>query len=143
MLRRFLRRNYNWLRFSLRWNHYLRVYGNFYVSDWEKICLNGFLSINRNVELRGEGGILFGNNVTLSSGVKLISLGLVQEDSQTSIDHNYGTIELGDNVWLGANVIVLSDITICSNVVVGAGSVVTSDILTKGVYGGIPARKIK
>ena len=37
-------------------------------------------------------------------------------------------ITIGDNVWLGANVVVLPDVTIGENSVIGAGSIVAKDI---------------
>lgn len=49
---------------------------------------------------------------------------------------------IGDNVSIGSNVTVLP-VTVCNNVVIGAGSVVTKDIKAPGVYVGNPARLIK
>jgi acetyltransferase-like isoleucine patch superfamily enzyme len=46
---------------------------------------------------------------------------------------------IGDNVSLGSNSTILP-VNICSNVVIGAGSVVTRDIIDPGVYAGNPAR---
>ena len=50
--------------------------------------------------------------------------------------------KIGDNVSIGSNVTILP-VEIVSNVVVGAGSVVTRDILIPGIYVGNPASKIK
>lgn len=50
---------------------------------------------------------------------------------------------LGDNVFLGANVCIIGDITIGDNVIVGAGSVVVKDIPNNVVVAGNPARIIK
>ncbi len=50
--------------------------------------------------------------------------------------------KIGDNVSIGSNATLLA-VTICSNVVIGAGSVVTKDITSPGVYAGNPARLIK
>ena len=49
---------------------------------------------------------------------------------------------IGNNVSIGSNATILP-ITICDNVVIGAGSVVTKDILKSGIYAGNPAKKIK
>ena len=49
---------------------------------------------------------------------------------------------IGNNVSIGSNATILP-VTVCSNVVVGAGSVVTKDIKTPGVYAGNPAKFIK
>jgi serine acetyltransferase len=50
---------------------------------------------------------------------------------------------LGDEVWLGANVIVLKGVTIGARAVVGAGSVVTKDIPADAVAVGVPARVVR
>lgn len=49
---------------------------------------------------------------------------------------------IGDHVSIGSNATILP-VSICNNVVIGAGSVVTKDINESGVYVGNPARKIK
>ena len=49
---------------------------------------------------------------------------------------------IGNHVSIGTNVTVLP-VTICDRVVVGAGSVVTKDITTPGVYAGNPARLLR
>lgn len=50
--------------------------------------------------------------------------------------------EIGNNVSIGSNATILP-ISICNNVVIGAGSVVTKNIDIPGVYAGNPAKKIK
>jgi len=54
-----------------------------------------------------------------------------------------GPIILGDDVWLGHGVIVLSGVRIGKGAVIGAGSVVTSDIPDNAIAAGHPARVIK
>ncbi len=49
---------------------------------------------------------------------------------------------IGDNVSIGSNATILP-VTVCSNVVIGAGSVVTRDIISPGIYVGNPAKLIK
>jgi len=49
---------------------------------------------------------------------------------------------IGSNVSIGTNATILP-VTIVDNVVVGAGAVVTKDILEAGVYAGNPARKFR
>lgn len=49
---------------------------------------------------------------------------------------------IGNNVSIGSNATILP-VTICDGVVIGAGAVVTKDILEKGTYAGNPARMMK
>lgn len=52
-------------------------------------------------------------------------------------------IEIGNNVWIGGNVVVLPGIRIGDNVVIGAGSIVTKDIPSNVVAVGNPCRIIR
>lgn len=54
-----------------------------------------------------------------------------------------GDIQIGDFVWLGANVIVLGGVHIGNNSIIGANSVVTQDVQADCIYGGVPARLIR
>jgi acetyltransferase-like isoleucine patch superfamily enzyme len=49
---------------------------------------------------------------------------------------------VGDRVSIGSNATILP-VTICSGTVIGAGAVVTKDVLQAGVYAGNPARRIR
>lgn len=54
-----------------------------------------------------------------------------------------GGTEIGDNCYIWQGVITRSYVSICSNVVIGAGAVVMEDITKPGVYYGVPARYVK
>jgi acetyltransferase-like isoleucine patch superfamily enzyme len=54
-----------------------------------------------------------------------------------------GPTRVGDNVWLGANVVVTSGVTIGDRCVVGANSVVTTDLPPYSIAAGAPARVIR
>lgn len=85
--------------------------------------------------------ISVGDNVTLATGVKLLA-----HDASTArisgVHTKIGIVEIGNNVFIGANSIVLPNVRIGDNVVVAAGSVVTKDIPSNNVYGGVPAKRI-
>jgi acetyltransferase-like isoleucine patch superfamily enzyme len=54
-----------------------------------------------------------------------------------------GPTRIGDNVWLGANVVVTSGVTIGERCVVGANSVVTADLPPFSIAAGAPARVLR
>lgn len=54
-----------------------------------------------------------------------------------------GPVYIGENCWLGANVVVTSGVTIGERCVIGANSVVTTDIPPHSIAAGAPARVIK
>ena len=57
--------------------------------------------------------------------------------------HSSGKIVLGDNVWVGASDVILPNVNIGTDVIVGVGSVVTKDIADKLIVTSVPAVTIK
>ena len=55
----------------------------------------------------------------------------------------YFSTTLGNDVWLGANVIVTAGVNIGNHVIVAAGAVVTKDIPDYAIVGGVPAKVLK
>ena len=82
--------------------------------------------------------ISVGDDVTLSSNVRILAhdASTVKVGAHTKI----GIVKIGNNVFIGANSIVLCNTRIGDNVIVGAGSVVTHDIPSNSVYAGNPAK---
>lgn len=54
-----------------------------------------------------------------------------------------GAVTIGDNVWIGAGVIILKSVNIGDNAVIGAGAVITKDVPPNSVVVGSPQRIIK
>lgn len=53
-----------------------------------------------------------------------------------------GCIEVMDNVFIGANSLIMNDVRIGPNAIIGAGSIVTKDVPPNSVVAGVPARVI-
>lgn len=64
-------------------------------------------------------------------------------DFQNSPLRDNGAVTIGNDVWIGANVILLPGVTIGDGAVIAAGAVVTKDVEPYAVVGGVPARLIK
>ena len=84
--------------------------------------------------------ISVGDNVTLSSNVRLLAhdASTVKAGAHTKI----GIVRIGNNVFIGADSIVLCNTRSGDNVIIGAGSVVTHDVPSNSVYAGNPAKYI-
>jgi galactoside O-acetyltransferase len=104
-------------------------------------------AINNNVQLSANHGTInIGCNVLIGPNVVLRAADHVFDSRDIPIrdqGHRGGVITLEDDVWLGANVVVLRDVRIGRGAVVGAGAVVTSDIPPYAVAVGVPARVIR
>lgn len=57
--------------------------------------------------------------------------------------HIAGTVHVGDRTWIGIGGLVVNNLTICNDCIIGSGSTVVRDIKTSGTYAGCPARKVK
>jgi acetyltransferase-like isoleucine patch superfamily enzyme len=64
------------------------------------------------------------------------------ESGNLPADHLDRPVQIGDDCWLGANVVVCPGVSIGSGSVVGANSVVTKDVPSNTVVAGCPARNI-
>ncbi|WP_413531711.1 acyltransferase [Empedobacter brevis] len=77
------------------------------------------------------GSIEIGKNCILGEGMKLFDHNHQYETNPFSVsktDFNIGFIKIGNNVWTGANVVILKDVTIGDNVIIGAGCVIHKDV---------------
>lgn len=83
-----------------------------------------------------------GEDCFISHGVKFVNDRFSQGGPARGNKALWMSTLLGDRVSVGTNATLLP-VSICSDVVIGAGSVVTRDINEPGVYAGNPARKIR
>ena len=58
-------------------------------------------------------------------------------------EESHVQVIIGNDVWIGNNVSILEGVTIGDGAVIASGAVVTEDVEPYGVYGGVPARKIR
>lgn len=88
--------------------------------------------------------IKIGDRVTITSGVKILthdgSTWLVRDDGIRY--QKYLPVEIGNDVFIGVNSIIMPGVTIGNKVVIGAGSIVTKDIPDGSVAVGNPAKVI-
>lgn len=101
-------------------------------------------SVNYGCVMHGLGGISIGNNVLLSPGVSIYAQNhgierdaLIMGQEQTSLG-----VAIGNDVWVGANAIILDGVTIADGAVIGAGAVVTKSVPACEIWAGNPAKKI-
>jgi acetyltransferase-like isoleucine patch superfamily enzyme len=88
--------------------------------------------------------VKIGNHCAIAAGVEFItheSGCLIFRDEIPEL-HVFGKIEIKDNCFIGINSIILPNVTIGPNSVVGAGSVVIKDVPPNTVVAGVPAKII-
>jgi len=93
-----------------------KIQSHTFICEFVKIGLDCFIG----------HGVMFAND-------------LFRDGKPNAEPDSWGRTMIGNNVTIGSNATILP-VNICDNVVIGAGSVVTKDIIKKGIYAGNPAR---
>jgi acetyltransferase-like isoleucine patch superfamily enzyme len=103
---------------------------------------NIYPGFSMNSHIDGRNGIILGKNVRMGPRVSIISMNHKLDDYVCYEEE--GPIVIGDNCWLGTNVIILPGIKLGNHVVVGAGAVVTKSFEEDDILiAGVPAKIIK
>lgn len=92
------------------------------------------------------GPVTIGNYVNLAQGITVTALNHNFSDTSKRIDQqgvSTTPVTIGDDIWIGANAVILPGVTIGNHSVVAAGAVVTKDVPPYTLVGGVPARIIK
>ena len=92
------------------------------------------------------GPVCIGSNVNLAQGITVTALNHNFEDTTKRIDEqgiSTKPVVIGDDVWIGANAVILPGVTIGQHAVIAAGAVVTKDVPDYSLVAGVPAKEIK
>ena len=116
---------------------YLKLHGSFH-------AIGEHCSILVSTTVTDPDYVSIGNNVRLA-GCSLFghdgSIAMLNRAYGIKIDH-VGKIVIHDNVFVGYHAKIMPGVTIGSNAIVAAGALVTKDVASGDVVGGVPARKI-
>jgi len=112
-----------------------------------KLEVLGPLYLNRYSRIICMGNIKIGSNVLVGESVSILdhNHNFIYREQECLEFNKYviKPVEIGSNVWIGDKVTILAGVSICSNVVIGANSVVSKSIEEPGVYGGVPSSLIR
>jgi acetyltransferase-like isoleucine patch superfamily enzyme len=92
------------------------------------------------------GPLEIGNNCAIAAHVVFASVGHGYSDPHKPfVEQPYTSrkIALCDNVWVGANAVILAGVTVGAGSIIGAGAVVTKDVVPGSIMGGVPARLLR
>lgn len=127
------------LRYLFFW--YLLLYK--FVIGWIlNIGINSSAVIGRGLKIQYGFGTVIGNKTVIGKNCNLrqltsISCKVIENGTYSA------SPQIGDNVDIGVNVVIIGDIKIGNNVVIGAGAVITKDVEDNSVMVGNPATVLK
>ncbi|GDY25706.1 acyltransferase [Agarivorans sp. Toyoura001] len=113
--------------------------------------LHGPLSIGEHVAINhgcsidgGQKGVSIGKNSRIANGVKIYAFNHGMHPDQPIWQQNSQSqgINIGEDVWIGANVCITDGVNISNHAVVGMGSVVTKNVPEWAIVAGNPAKII-
>ena len=115
-----------------------------------EIIIGNNVCINYDCQITAINKIIIGNNVLMANRV------FISDHSHGDINSealklpplvrplvSKGPVIIGDNVWIGVGVVIMPDVTIGNNCVIGANAVVTKSFSDNCILAGVPAKIIK
>lgn len=105
--------------------------------------------IGHNVSLRAAKAIRLGSHCLIAGGVIIADYdghpvdSLKRRAGENSDERDIKPVNIGDDVWIGADAVILKGVTIGSRSIVGAKAVVTKDVLPDTIVAGNPAVVVK
>lgn len=132
---------------------HVHIAGNCDIKGNENIYIGNNSSIGRGSVLwTTRANITIGNkvftgpNVTIITGnhrTNLVGKYMIDVKDEEKEECDDADVIIRDDVWIGANVTILKGVTIEEGCVIAAGAVVTNSTQPYGVYGGVPATRLK
>ena len=122
-----------------------------FIGTHAELVLGSYVHVASHASITGGGTCVIGDFSGISSGARLLTgtddfagagmTGPTIPDEFRAVER--GTLTIESHVVVGANAVVLPNVTIGEGAVVGAGSVVTESLAPWFVYVGAPARAVK
>lgn len=122
----------------------LRIYGRARIDMPELVSIGNNVSLNEStLIIARHDPVTIGDNVTISAAAIITSAGHDYKGDSPHARHDSQPVTIKNNVWIGANAVILPGVTIEEGAVIAASAVVTKNVPPNTVVGGIPAKLIK
>lgn len=119
----------------------VRILTPFICDFGNRVTFGKDVFINHSAILSASGGIEFEDGCMAAPVLRIATINHDMNERYTI--YTYGKVTVKQNAWIGMNVTICPGVTIGKYAVVGAGAVVTKDVLDYAVVAGVPAKVIK
>ncbi|HEX8204717.1 MAG TPA: acyltransferase [Solirubrobacteraceae bacterium] len=117
------------------------------IADHGRVRIGEGAFLNRGVMVAADGLVEIGDHCMFANGCFVTDANHRFDDPDKPVTWqgftSKGPTRIGDNVWCGANVVVTSGVTIGERCVIGANSVVTTDLPAFSIAAGAPAKVLR
>lgn len=143
--------NYTYTNFRIKYN----LHNTFYFNGEDTLMYgDGDISIDENtyigrlsrIQVAKGFSVIIGKNCKIGPHFQVWTQSNNVDcdfSNNSKILTKYGNIIIGDAVWIGTNVVISPGVKIGNNCVIGAYSVVTTDVPDFAIVGGVPAKLIR
>ncbi len=118
-----------------------------YAHNGGELTIGDNFTLNTNSQLGASfGKIVIGDNCAIASNCVLRASNHNFNNPNIPFKeqgHKYGEIILEDDIWISANCVITANTKIEKSSIIGAGAVVTKDVESYSIMGGVPAKLIR
>lgn len=105
-------------------------YGNIFVGNKGSLHIKDKVYFNRGVFISCQSKITISENCLFGPDVKIIDNNhqFTRQEGVSTTEHTFGEVYIGENSWIGANVVILKNARIGKKCVIGAGCIINEKI---------------
>tara|TARA_B110000459_G_scaffold129357_1_gene141630 strand:+ start:172 stop:693 length:522 start_codon:yes stop_codon:yes gene_type:complete len=122
------------------------IYPGVWITPGRNLVIKDNVDLAKDVLITTTGGVEIGERTLIGYRTQILSsnhtIPPIGDPFPISGD-KHANIIIGKDVWIGANCIITSGVSIGDGAVIAGGSVVTKNVVQNGIYGGVPAKLIR
>ena len=122
------------------------IYPGVWITPGRNLVIEDDVDLSKDVLITTSGGVFIGERTLIGYRTQILSgnhqIPKIGERIPVS-GKVYGQVTICKDVWIGANCVITPGVTVHEGAIVGAGSVVTKDVASYSIVGGVPAKLLR